>query len=185
MGRFTKTPYFVLFVLLAAAGVGTAAALGTITLAGDVHITGNIDIDGDLNVDGTITGDSPKSIISVTSGTDHISTSTFQDRIIGHGQLSLSAGNQIILTESGTVKNLHATTHSVPAAHTKITLNVIDLATSTTKGTIICTITTTKSCSNTMDSVSADAGNVLQFRVIHLSSPPSPTNFVSASVTLE
>ena len=53
LGRFTKTPYLVLFVILGTAGIGTAYAgiLPLITLAGDVQV------DGDLNVDGTITGD--------------------------------------------------------------------------------------------------------------------------------
>jgi len=179
LGRFTKTPYLVLFVILGTAGIGTAYAgiLPLITLAGDVQV------DGNLNVDGTITGNFPKSIISVNSGKDLIPTSS--DRIIGLGRLGFEAGNQIILTESGTVKNLHATTQAVPVEHTQITLNVIDLDTSTTIGTITCTITTTKRCSNTMDSVLADAGNVLQFRVRHLTPPVNPTNFVSASVTLE
>ena len=52
LGRFTKTPYLVLFVILGTAGIGTAYAgiLPLITLAGDVQV------DGNLNVDGTITG---------------------------------------------------------------------------------------------------------------------------------
>jgi hypothetical protein len=58
MGRFTSTPYLILFVILGAVGVGTASALMTITLAGNVHITGDADIDGTLTAaeiaDGTI-----------------------------------------------------------------------------------------------------------------------------------
>jgi len=54
LGRFTKTPYLVLFVILGTAGIGTAYAgiLPLITLAGDVQV------DGDLNVDGTTTSSS-------------------------------------------------------------------------------------------------------------------------------
>jgi len=52
LGRFTKTPYLVMFVILGTAGIGTAYAgiLPLITLAGDVQV------DGSLNADGPITG---------------------------------------------------------------------------------------------------------------------------------
>jgi hypothetical protein len=46
--NFKRTPYLLLFVLLAGAGVGTASALVTITLAGDVTITGDTTLQGDL-----------------------------------------------------------------------------------------------------------------------------------------
>jgi len=40
LGRLTKTPYLVLFILLGAVGVGTASAVMTITLDGDVNRSG-------------------------------------------------------------------------------------------------------------------------------------------------
>ena len=48
MGRLTKTPYLVLFIILAAIGVGTASALITITLAGNVVITGGLQVDEEI-----------------------------------------------------------------------------------------------------------------------------------------
>lgn len=45
LGRFTKTPYLVLFILLGAVGVGTASALMTITLTGNVVITDDLTVD--------------------------------------------------------------------------------------------------------------------------------------------
>ena len=47
LGRFTKTPYLVLFILLGAVGVGAASALATITLAGNVVITDGLTVDTD------------------------------------------------------------------------------------------------------------------------------------------
>ena len=44
MGKLTKIPYLVLFILLGAVGVGTASALVTITLAGDVNVEGILGI---------------------------------------------------------------------------------------------------------------------------------------------
>jgi len=51
LGRFTKTPYLVLFIVLIAIGVGTASALITITLSGDVIITGGLGMTGDKITD--------------------------------------------------------------------------------------------------------------------------------------
>jgi len=52
--NLTKTPYLVLFVLLASVGVGTASALITITLAGNVVITDDLTVDSaTLVVDST------------------------------------------------------------------------------------------------------------------------------------
>jgi hypothetical protein len=51
MGRFTKTPYLVLFVILAGAGIGTVYAgivLPTITLSGNVDVTGDTTLQGQL-----------------------------------------------------------------------------------------------------------------------------------------
>ncbi len=46
MGRFTKTPYLVLFVVLAAASITTAWAVGTVTLSADnVIVTDNLAVD--------------------------------------------------------------------------------------------------------------------------------------------
>ena len=54
--QLTKTPYLILFIFLAAIGIGTASAVMIITIAGDVIIEGNTQIDNNLNVDGSITG---------------------------------------------------------------------------------------------------------------------------------
>ena len=51
LGKFTKTPYLVLFIVLISVGVGTASALITITLSGDVVITGFLDMTGDKITD--------------------------------------------------------------------------------------------------------------------------------------
>ena len=54
MGRFTSTPYLVLFILLGAVGVGAASALMTITLSGNVVVTDDLTVDTDtLVVDST------------------------------------------------------------------------------------------------------------------------------------
>jgi len=47
MGRFTKTPYLVLFVILGAIGIATASAIGIIILAGNVVIEGDLDMTND------------------------------------------------------------------------------------------------------------------------------------------
>jgi hypothetical protein len=44
MGRFTSTPYLILFVILGSVGFGTASAIITITLAGDVNVEGILGI---------------------------------------------------------------------------------------------------------------------------------------------
>ena len=42
LGKFTKTPYLVLFIVLISIGVGTASALITITLAGNVIVPNGV-----------------------------------------------------------------------------------------------------------------------------------------------
>ena len=54
--NLTKTPYLVLFILLAAAGVGTASALLTITFEGLTIFKENAQFDKDVNIDGIVTG---------------------------------------------------------------------------------------------------------------------------------
>jgi len=54
--NLTKTPYLVLFVLLASAGVGTASALITITFEGLTIFKENAQFDKDVNIDGIVTG---------------------------------------------------------------------------------------------------------------------------------
>jgi len=54
--QLTKTPYLVLFVVLATVGISTAYALVTITLAGDVIIEGDTEIEGNLKLDGGHSG---------------------------------------------------------------------------------------------------------------------------------
>lgn len=54
--QFTRTPYIVLFVVLATVGISTAYALMTITLAGDVIIEGDTKMDGNLKLDGAHSG---------------------------------------------------------------------------------------------------------------------------------
>jgi len=54
--NLTKTPYLVLFVLLASAGVGTASALITITFEGLTVFKENAQFDKDVNIDGIVTG---------------------------------------------------------------------------------------------------------------------------------
>ena len=54
--NLTKTPYLVLFILLAAAGVGTASALITITFEGLTIFKENVQFDKDVNIDGIVTG---------------------------------------------------------------------------------------------------------------------------------
>jgi len=56
LGRFTKTPYLLLFVLLATAGITTAYALGNITFDALTFFKENVQMDKDLNVDGELTG---------------------------------------------------------------------------------------------------------------------------------
>jgi hypothetical protein len=56
MGRFTSTPYLILFVILGAVGVGTASALITITFEGLTVFKEDAQFDKDVNIDGTITG---------------------------------------------------------------------------------------------------------------------------------
>jgi len=49
LGRFTKTPYLVLFIILGAVGVSAAYGLITITLAGNVVVTGDLDVAGNIS----------------------------------------------------------------------------------------------------------------------------------------
>jgi len=56
LGRFTKTPYLVLFILLGAVGVGTASALVTISFEGLTVFKENAQFDKDVNIDGTLSG---------------------------------------------------------------------------------------------------------------------------------
>ena len=68
--NLTKTPYLVLFILLGAAGVGTASALMTITLAGDVKITGDTELEGKLLDTNDEAGTSGQVLTSTETGID-------------------------------------------------------------------------------------------------------------------
>jgi len=50
MGRFTKTPYLVLFVVLGAIGVSSATAVMMVTVAGNFTVTGDTTLQGDAHV---------------------------------------------------------------------------------------------------------------------------------------
>ena len=72
MGRFTSTPYMVLFILLGAVGVSTAYAAITITLAADVKITGDTELDGKLIDTNNEAGTSGQVLSSTETGIDWI-----------------------------------------------------------------------------------------------------------------
>jgi len=55
LGKFTSTPYLVLFIILGAIGVTAASAVVLVTID-NLKVTGDADVDGDLNVDGTLSG---------------------------------------------------------------------------------------------------------------------------------
>jgi len=55
LGRFTKTPYLVLFILLGAIGVSTATAMVMVTISGNFTVTGDSDLQGNVGVGGTLT----------------------------------------------------------------------------------------------------------------------------------
>jgi len=76
LGRFTSTPYLVLFILLGAVGVSTAYAAITITLAADVKITGDTELDGKLIDTNNEAGTSGQVLSSIETGIDWIDASS-------------------------------------------------------------------------------------------------------------
>jgi hypothetical protein len=75
MGRFTKTPYLLLFVILAGAGIGTAYAgivLPTITLGGNVIVTGDTELEGKLVDTNDEAGTSGQVLSSTEAGIDWV-----------------------------------------------------------------------------------------------------------------
>jgi len=92
LGKFTKTPYLVLFIVLISIGVGTASALITITLSGDVIITGFLDMTGDkiANVDTPTlpTDAATKAYVDSAPGTDTLASLGCAD-----GEIAKFVGN--------------------------------------------------------------------------------------------
>jgi len=72
LGRFTKTPYLLLFILLGAVGVGTAYAIATITIAGNLLVTGDTELDGKLIDTNNEAGTSGQVLSSTETGIDWI-----------------------------------------------------------------------------------------------------------------
>jgi len=93
LGRLTKTPYLVLFVLLAAAGVGTAAALGTITFAGDTLTTGDAQVDGDVSIGTSAALDD--GFLFFDGGAESLSWEDFSDFFIFSDDLTVVGNLQV------------------------------------------------------------------------------------------
>ncbi len=55
LGRFTKTPYLVLFIILGGIVVSTATAMVMVTISGNFTVTGDSDHQGNVGVGGTLT----------------------------------------------------------------------------------------------------------------------------------
>ena len=55
MGRLTKTPYLVLFIILGGIVVSTATAMVMVTISGNFTVTGDSDLQGNVGVGGTLT----------------------------------------------------------------------------------------------------------------------------------
>jgi len=53
LGRFTKTPYLVLFIIIGAIGVSTATAVVMVTVAGNFTVTGDTTLQGEVHVSPT------------------------------------------------------------------------------------------------------------------------------------
>jgi len=71
MGRLTSTPFLVLFVLLAAVGVGTAYAVALVTID-NLKVTGDTELDGKLIDTNNEAGTSGQVLSSIETGIDWI-----------------------------------------------------------------------------------------------------------------
>jgi len=72
LGRFTKTPYLVLFILLGAVGVGAASAVALVTID-------NLKVTGDAVVDGKITSSEYEFSIPLTKKISYSHFESFDD----------------------------------------------------------------------------------------------------------
>ena len=125
LGRFTKTPYFVLFVLLAAAGVGTAYGVALVTID-NLKVTGDTELDGKLLDTNDDAGTSGQVLSSTETGIDWID--------------SQSADPQDIIDLQNRVSFLESITNHPPIVPTdadiqqRPALDTSDLRTSATIG---------------------------------------------------
>ena len=104
--NLTETPYLILFVLLAAAGIGTASALATITLVGDVTVDGDLTVNGDVDTSGEYEYSSAKTRSVFIAAAELIPDSNTLLQVSSNGENALIASGSTDREVFASIPNL-------------------------------------------------------------------------------